>query len=49
MKLPTDRADSWQTVLSEADQNNPTTAPGMYDVKSGSDGIALDGTKHSDW
>ena len=40
---------TWQTVPSEPDPNNPTAAPGVYDVKSGSDGTALDGTKYSDW
>ena len=45
----TDSIDSWQTVPSEPDPNNPTAAPGIYDVKSGSDGTALDGTKYSDW
>jgi len=52
-KLPVDplttNADSWQTVPSEPDPNNPTASPGVYDVKSGSDGTALDGTKYSDW
>ena len=45
----TDSADTWQTVPSEPDPNNPTAAPGVYDIKSGSDGTALDGTKYSDW
>jgi len=40
---------TWQTVASEPDPNNPTAAPGVYDVKSGSDATALDGTKYSDW
>ena len=40
---------SWQTIPSEPDPSNPTAAPGIYDVKSGSDGTALDGTKYSDW
>ena len=52
-KLPVDpftnNADSWQTVPSEPDPNNPTTEPGVYDIKSGSDGTALDGTKYADW
>jgi len=52
-KIPVDpftnAADSWQTVPSEADPNNPTAAPGIYDVKSGSDGMSLDGTKYADW
>jgi len=41
--------DSWQTVPSEPDPNNPSAAPGVYDIKSGSDQTALDGTKYSDW
>ena len=45
----TDNVDSWQTVPSEPDANNPTAAPGIYDVKSGSDATALDGSKYSDW
>jgi len=52
-KIPVDpftnAADSWQTVPSEADPNNPTAAPGIYDVKSGSKAIALDGTKYANW
>jgi general secretion pathway protein G len=45
----TDTTESWQTVPSEPDPNNPTAAPGIYDVKSGSDKTALDGTKYADW
>ena len=52
-KIPVDpftnAADTWQTVPSEPDPNNPTAAPGIYDVKSGSDATAIDGTKYSDW
>ena len=40
---------TWQVVPSEPDPTNPTAAPGVYDVKSGSDATALDGTKYSDW
>jgi general secretion pathway protein G len=40
---------SWQVIPSEPDPTNPTAAPGVYDVKSGSDATALDGTKYSDW
>ena len=40
---------SWQTVPAEPDPNNPTAEAGVYDVKSGSDGTALDGTKYADW
>jgi general secretion pathway protein G len=52
-KMPIDpfttNSDSWQSVPSEPDPNNPTAEPGVYDVKSGSDGTAIDGTKYSDW
>jgi general secretion pathway protein G len=52
-KIPVDpftrSADTWQTVPAEPDPNNPTAEPGIYDVKSGSDATALDGTKYSDW
>ena len=40
---------TWQTIQSEPDASNPTAAPGVYDVKSGSDATALDGSKYSDW
>ncbi len=40
---------SWQIIASEPDPTNPSAAPGVYDVKSGSDATALDGTKYSDW
>jgi general secretion pathway protein G len=41
--------DTWQTTLAEPDPNNPTATIGIYDVKSGSDGTALEGTKYADW
>jgi general secretion pathway protein G len=40
---------SWQTVPAEPDPNNPSAEAGIYDVKSGADGTALDGTKYSEW
>jgi general secretion pathway protein G len=40
---------TWQTVPAEADPNNPTAEAGVYDVKSGSDQTALDGSKYADW
>jgi general secretion pathway protein G len=45
----TNSADTWQTVLSEPDPLNPTAQQGVYDVKSGSDGTAIDGTKYAEW
>jgi general secretion pathway protein G len=52
-KIPVDpitqSTDSWQTVPAEPDPGNPTAEPGIYDVKSGAQGTALDGTNYSDW
>jgi general secretion pathway protein G len=41
--------DSWQTIPAEPDPNNPSMEPGVYDVKSGAPGTALDGTTYADW
>ena len=41
--------DTWQTTPAEPDPNNPAAQLGIYDVKSGSESVALDGTKYSDW
>ena len=52
-KIPDDpftkTADSWQTVPAEPDPGNPSAEPGIYDVKSGSEAVAIDGSKYSDW
>ena len=40
---------TWQTVAAEPDPNNPVAEAGVYDVKSGSEGTAIDGTKYSEW
>ena len=45
----TKSSDSWQTTPAEPDPNNPASSVGIYDVKSGSDRTALDGTKYSEW
>jgi len=45
----TQSAETWQVVPAEPDHNNPSAEPGIYNVTSGSDAIALDGTKYSDW
>jgi len=45
----TNSTDSWQTVPAEPDTNNPAAQPGISDVKSGSEGTALDGTKYAEW
>ena len=38
-----------QTVAAEPDPSNPTAEPGIYDVKSGAQGTALDGSNYADW
>ena len=45
----TNSADSWQTVPAEPDPGNPSSEPGVFDVKSGSDRTALDGTPYAEW
>ena len=45
----TKSADTWQQISSEPDPNNPTAQPGIYDIKSGSEGTAFDGSKYADW
>jgi general secretion pathway protein G len=52
-KIPEDpftkSTTTWQTVPAEPDPNNPTAEAGVYDVKSGSEATAIDGTKYADW
>ena len=45
----TQSKDTWQPVNAEANVNDTTAEPGIYDVKSGSDQPALDGTRYADW
>jgi len=45
----TDSAETWQTVPAEADPSNTSAEPGIFDVKSGSDKLALDGTPYTEW
>ena len=49
-KDPFTESDStWQAVPAEPDPQRPSAEPGVYDVKSGSDGTSLDGTPYADW
>jgi general secretion pathway protein G len=45
----TDSAETWVTVPAEPDPNNPAGEPGIYQVKSGSERTAMDGSLYSDW
>ena len=44
----TGSAESWITVLAEVDPTEPL-AQGIFDVRSGSSGTALDGTLCTEW
>ena len=45
----TNSADTWRTIQSDPDPTNATAGSGVYDVRSGSEQRALDGTNYSDW
>ena len=45
----TNSAETWQTIMSEIDPANPSAQPGIFDVKSGSERTALDGTPYTSW
>jgi general secretion pathway protein G len=52
-KIPEDpitkSSETWQTEPAEPDPANPSVEPGIYNVKSGAQGTALDGSSYSDW
>jgi len=52
-KIPVDpitnSTDTWETVPAEADPSNPSAEPGIYNVKSGAPGTALDGTAFAEF
>jgi general secretion pathway protein G len=45
----TQSSTTWTTVPAEPDPGNPSTEAGIYDVKSGAPGTALDGSNYVDW
>jgi general secretion pathway protein G len=45
----TSSSESWQVTMSDIDPANPSAQPGVYDVKSGSERTALDGSQYSSW
>ncbi len=45
----TNSSDTWRSIQSDPDPTNPTAEPGVYDVRSGSDQKAIDGTNYADW
>lgn len=45
----TQSSETWELVQAEPDPNNLTAELGIYNVKSGSEATALDGSKYADW
>ena len=45
----TGNADSWQVVMEDALTSVNQTEPGIFDVRSGSDGKSLDATPYAEW
>lgn len=45
----TGRRDTWVFTQSDPDPSNPTGGIGIYDVRSGAEGVGLDGTRYSTW
>jgi general secretion pathway protein G len=41
--------NQWRTIMEDAAQSVNQSEPGIFDVKSNSDKIGLDGTPYSDW
>ena len=40
---------TWQTIMEDATQAVSQSEPGIFDVRSGSDKIGLDGTPYKEW
>ena len=41
--------DTWQTIAAEPEAGSITASAGIFDVKSGYEGTALDGSRYADW
>jgi general secretion pathway protein G len=52
-KLPVDpftgSDDTWETIAAEVTDDDPDAQGGVFDVRSGARGSALDGSSYSDW
>ena len=45
----TNSAETWQTVPADPDPNDTSGEVGIYNVKSGSEGTSLEGSKYNEW
>ena len=52
-QVPTDpitgSSDSWKVIQEDASNTVNQSQPGIFDVRSGSDKVSLEGTPYSDW
>ena len=44
----TDSSTTWQTIMADYDPSNPLSQ-GIYDVRSGAQGLAIDGSPYAEW
>ena len=44
----TDSSATWQTITADYDPSNPLTQ-GIYDVRSGAESLAIDGSPYAEW
>jgi len=45
----TNSKDTWRVVMEDSLTSVDQTQPGIYDVRSGSDLVSMEGTPYSDW
>ncbi len=45
----TNSDQTWRIIMEDTPAGGSTNAPGIFDVKSGSDKTALDGTQYAEW
>jgi general secretion pathway protein G len=45
----TNSTDTWQTTMAEPQPGSSFSETGIFDVKSGAEQTALDGTRYADW
>jgi general secretion pathway protein G len=45
----TGSSQSWRIIMEDTPVGGSNSSPGIFDVRSGSDKTALDGTAYSDW
>ena len=45
----TNSTETWQTTMSDPEPGNALAESGVFDVKSGAEGTAIDGSSYSEW